>query len=165
MRPTVAEVLWFVQILFREKSMSPLANKQSESESEPYLLSHFLVVLSWILTFNMPTKASRVWDVALGFLAIFLSTAGSDLRVNLLLQRFVVFNFWIISLTVEWWTWNCLEMAYITMQIPAHTHWWSVNQVLLINSTWLLLTVLIATKALRVHFIFHTLPDFWLSFH
>ena len=41
--------------------------------------SLFLIVLSWTLTFNMLTEAFWVWDVAL-----FMSTARSDLGVNLL---------------------------------------------------------------------------------
>lgn len=32
---------------------------------------------------NLLTKSCRVWDVALGFIAVSLSTARSDLRVNL----------------------------------------------------------------------------------
>ena len=63
---------------FQERMFSPttLPNK-------PYLFSFFLIVLALKLIFNMLTEACRVWDAAFGFYAVSLSTAHSDLGVNL----------------------------------------------------------------------------------
>jgi len=69
-------VLWFVQMQLckpiRGFLMITLPKK-------PYLFSFLLIVLSWTLTFNMLTEACRVWDEALGFFAVPLSSARSDL--------------------------------------------------------------------------------------
>ena len=80
---------------------------------------------SWSLTLNMLTKARRVWDVALGFLAVSHCIAWSDYGGNLLgrllLGRLTtvmsVFHLWIIFLTVEWWTPNSLEIVLHSSKI------------------------------------------------
>ena len=79
----IPKVLWFVQmqlytpkpscdILFWEKRLSP-GNPSKKNK----------LVQSFSYFSNMLTKACRVWDVALGFCAISLRVAQSDLGVNL----------------------------------------------------------------------------------
>lgn len=55
-----------------------------EFQNKPYLLSMFPTELLWTLTFNMLTEFCRVWNVALGYFAISLSIACSDLDVIVL---------------------------------------------------------------------------------
>lgn len=109
-------------VLFRKKVLS--------SNNKPYLFILFLIVLSWTLTFSMLTKTCRVWNVALGFFAVYLSFA----RLN-----------WVEFAWTSTPGKNAPDQQtdknFLRCFAGAQTGWWSVNQVHVISSTWLLLNL------------------------
>lgn len=76
------------------------------------------------------------------------------------------FHLWIIFLIVEWETWNYLERSFKPFpdwwvaktwmlqnsklqKLLLYIYRWSVNQVHLISSTWLLVTLVISMEAIK----------------
>lgn len=123
-------------VLFRKKVLS--------SNNKPYLFILFLIVLSWTLTFSMLTKTCRVWNVVLGFFAVYLSFA----RLN-----------WVEFAWTSTPGKNAPDQQtdknFLRCFAGAQTGWWSVNQVHVISSTWLLLNLWLSVEVLRLYLAFY----------
>ena len=79
-----------------------------------------LIVLPWTVTFNMLTEACRVWDAVCGLFCSFseyytvwpwgeLARTSPAEKIGNCLRCFP-FSVWILFLTAEWWTLNCLHV-------------------------------------------------------
>lgn len=159
---------------FRKTRLSPGSPSKQATHVQSF------PVQSWTLTFNMQTKA-WAWDVAHWVFAFFehwtvwpcwefagASTPGKidDRHV---LSDMNVFHLWIIVLTEEWWTLNCLEMVFESSQTDIFPFWHYVNtqpnapdqqtakMFALISNTWLLLTLWIPMETVGACLVFHTL--------
>ena len=143
--------------------------------NKPYLLSLFLIVLSWTLTFNMLTEVCRVWDVALFFcilsghctvwawgelaLTSIFGKTGNWLKCSLLvnnhslcrMMNLKLFGNDLITLPSLSLSNNCFWcLSSVPSVWGGQTCWWSVSEVHLISCTWLL-----PTEAIRLYLIFH----------